>query len=379
MHRRKLRRRPFGRESAPPVATYGPSCDLRQVIRHVTPFQHPIGIDGVPSCAKCGRRLAPAERYCTGCGEPSSLLMASGSSRLPRASRKHSRCPRCGAQKAHEASCLECGYQAVASENSPRIDCPSCGTLATDETARFCASCGAGLDAREGIRPGVTAPRGTPVVDGVARLTLLDAMGDVTQIIPLRSSRSTLVSDLLGLQVSDSLIGGDGATIEVDGLSIRIEPVGAPRALFVFINEPTRVEDGDVLLLGSQVVRCRSLPEESGLIFGDRGGEQVGSALPGRDLAVLEQIREDGRVRDTIHLWAGRTVAIGRDQGDWTFPYDPTMSARHATISCGDDGLLTVRDAGSTNGVAVAVRAPQLVAGGQRVSLGGQIMRVDLA
>ena len=94
---------------------------------------------------------------------------------------------------------------------------------------------------------------------------------------------------------------------------------------------------------------------------------------------MLEQIREDGRVRDALHLWAGRTVAIGRDQGDWTFPYDPTMSARHATITCGEDGLLTVRDAGSTNGVAVAVRTPQLVAGGQRVSLGGQIMRVDLA
>jgi hypothetical protein len=53
-----------------------------------------------------------------------------------------------------------------------------------------------------------------------------DALGDVTQIIPLRSARSTLISDLLGLQVSDSLIGGDGATIEVDGESIRIEPVG---------------------------------------------------------------------------------------------------------------------------------------------------------
>ena len=166
--------------------------------------------------------------------------MASGSSRPPRASRKHSRCPRCGnAQKALEASCPQCGYQAAAPERTSRIDCPSCGTLATDETARFCASCGTGLDAKEPIRPGVTAPRGTPVVDGVARLTLLDALGDVTQIIPLRSARSTLISDLLGLQVSDSLIGGDGATIEVDGESIRIEPVGVPRALFVFINEPT--------------------------------------------------------------------------------------------------------------------------------------------
>lgn len=308
------------------------------------------------------------------------MLMASGSARNSGASRKHPRCPHCGhAYKSGDPLCLQCGYQVESPETSPKVDCPSCGTLATDETARFCASCGASLEGADGIRPGVTAPRGTPVVDGVARLTLLDATGDITQIIPLKSTRSTLTSDLLGLQVSDSLIGGDGATIQVEGSSIRIEPLGLPRALFIFINEPTRVEDADVLLLGSQVIRCRSLPEEAGLIFGDRGSELVGSAIPGRDVAVLEQIREDGRVRDTLHLWAGRTVAIGRDQGDWTFPYDPTMSARHATITCGEDGLLTIRDAGSTNGVALAVRTPQLVSGGQRVSLGGQMMRVDLA
>jgi len=249
--------------------------------------------------------------------------------------------------------------------------------LATDETARFCASCGASLSGE--IRPEVTAPRGTPVVEGIPRLALLAAAGDVKQIIPLKSTKATLTSDLLGLQVSDSLIGGDGAVIAIEGSKIRIEPVGLPRALFVFITEPTRVEDGDVLLLGSQVIRCRSLPEEAGLIFGDHGSEHVGSALPARDVAVVEQIRDDGRVRDTLHLWTGRTITIGRDQGDWTFPYDPTMSARHATITCEENGLLTVRDLGSTNGVALAVRTPQLVSGGQRVSLGGQMMRVDLA
>jgi hypothetical protein len=55
------------------------------------------------------------------------------------------------------------------------------------------------------------------------------------------------------------------------------------------------------------------------------------------------------------------------------------MSARHATITCEENGLLTVRDLGSTNGVALAVRTAQVVSGGQRVSLGGQMMRVDLA
>lgn len=382
----KVRSCPLGCESADVVATYWPSCDLRHSHKLVTPPPHPNPTNGVPSCANCGRKIAPAERYCTGCGEPSSQLLGSKvaapsttAGNRPGALRTGvPDCPKCGqTPAASDLNCPQCGTSLEFDQGDSRHNCPSCGTLATDETARFCASCGSPLSAE--IRPEITAPRGTPVVDGVVRLTLLDSMGDIKQVIPLKS-RSTLTSDLLGLQVSDSMIGGNGATIAIEGSAIRIEPVGLPRALFVFINKPTRLEDGDVLLLGSQVIRCRNVRDDAVLLFGaDRGIEQVGSALPAPDLVVLEQIREDGRVRDTRHLWAGCTVAIGRDQGDWTFSYDPTMSARHATVTCDADGAVTVRDVGSTNGVALAVRTPQLVSGGQRVSLGGQMMRVDLA
>ena len=84
-------------------------------------------------------------------------------------------------------------------------------------------------------------------------------------------------------------------------------------------------------------------------------------------------------MRDTLHLWRNRSVLIGREEGDWLFPYDRTMSARHAVIRSLDDGSLTVRDLGSRNGVALAVREARSLEHGQRVSLDGQIMRVDLA
>jgi hypothetical protein len=153
-------------------------------------------------------------------------------------------------------------------------------------------------------------------------------------------------------------------------------PVGSPRALYVFLTSETQLDEGDVLLLGSQVVRYRRWVDD-GTYFADQS--QLGSVVPGRDCAVLEQLRADGRVRDTMYLWPGRTILIGREEGDWVFGYDRTMSARHAAITCGEDGAVRVRDIGSRNGVALSVRAARRLVSGQRLSLAGKVMRVDLA
>ena len=277
--------------------------------------------------------------------------------------------------RAGDPFCARCGLRIAASPAESLPPCPACGTLPTDDTARFCAGCGSRLGADAG---GTTAPRGLPQI-GLPRLSLLDAAGDVSRVIPLEATRSTLSSDGLGIQLSDGLIGGDGAAILLARSGIRIEPVGTPQALFVFLTEPTSLTDGDVVLLGSQVVRLRAVIEDGATYFADQGSIQVGSAIPGVDVAVLEQLRGDGRVRDTVHLWPRRTLLVGREEGDWLFPYDRTMSARHAVVTCDDDGAVSIRDVGSRNGVALAVRGPRELSNGQRVSLGGQVMRVDLA
>lgn len=198
-------------------------------------------------------------------------------------------------------------------------------------------------------------------------------------MIELPGDGATISADGLGLHVGDDMIGADGVHLSVARHRARLEPVGSPRALFVFITEETSLADGDIVLLGSQVIRCRRVLEDGAPYFADAGTVQVGSAVPAPDAAVLEQLRADGRVRDTMHLWRKRSILIGREEGDWVFAYDRTMSGRHAVIRCGDDGGLTIRDMGSRNGVAIAVRVARDLVHGQRVSLGGQVMRVDLA
>lgn len=254
--------------------------------------------------------------------------------------------------------------------------CRSCGTIRTDETARFCAGCGVRL-AGGGGPPGAgsTSPRGVALV-GKASLSVLDSVGSVTRVVALESETATVLTDGVELMVGDGMAGGDGATLTMEDGGMRVEPVGNPRALYVFLTQETPLTDGDVLLLGSQVIRYRRWTDD-GTYFADQN--QLGSIIPGRDVAVLEQLRGDGRVRDTLYLWPKRSVLVGREEGDWVFAYDRTMSARHAAIVCLEDGSVTVRDVGSRNGVALAVRGARRIASGQRLSLAGKVMKVDLA
>ena len=66
----------------------------------------------------------------------------------------------------------------------------------------------------------------------------------------------------------------------------------------------------------------------------------------------------------------------GREAGDWVFPYDPTMSGRHAEIRS-EDSEFFVHDANSRNGVAMSVRGERALSRGQRLLIGDQILRVE--
>lgn len=91
---------------------------------------------------------------------------------------------------------------------------------------------------------------------------------------------------------------------------------------------------------------------------------------------MLAQLRADGSARDTFHLSPGRTVKIGREHGDWVFPFDQTMSGRHAEIR-GEDLEFIVIDDGSRNGVAVSVRGERPLKQGQKLLMGDHTMRLE--
>jgi predicted component of type VI protein secretion system len=102
----------------------------------------------------------------------------------------------------------------------------------------------------------------------------------------------------------------------------------------------------------------------------------MGSLIPSADVAVLEQMRADGSVRDTFHLSPARAVILGRESGDWVFPYDQTMSGKHCEVRS-QDAEFFVHDSGSRNGVALAVRGDFQLKTGTRILVGDQVLRVE--
>lgn len=276
--------------------------------------------------------------------------------------------------------CPHCGLKTGFAEVHP-VFCGSCGTRMSDDDA-FCAACGeplkGGLDAPDLTVS--TQPRGiTPMVVTGPRLSLLAEDGDVVREIPLERGEIIVGRGQGDVQFDDDdTVSPEHAVLTWKDNALHVRDLGSSNGSWLYILAPQALTDGDVLLIGSQVIRFRKL--SSGFLLDDAELRQAGSRTPARDDAMLEQLRADGSVRDVLYLSPGRTILIGRDHGDWAFPYDPTMSARHAEIrSVPQRDEYVVRDLGSRNGIGVLVRGERAVRGGERLLFGRKMLRADLA
>lgn len=257
-----------------------------------------------------------------------------------------------------------------------------------DEGAAFCAACGAALTGGRDDA-GTTAdtqPRGVLPFrydDGGPphpRLQLLNDEGGVVREIPIE--REHLV---VGRTAGDLTFGDDDALSPEHALltwrenSLTVRDLGSANGSWLFVTTSHVLADGDVLLIGSQIIRFRRLAVPTPGPTDDASA-RAGSRLRVFDDAMVEQLRADGTVRNVHYLSPGCTLLIGREQGDWLFPYDPTMSARHAEIvSRPEHQEYVVRDLASRNGVAILVRGERGVRGGERLMFGRKMLRVDLA
>lgn len=187
------------------------------------------------------------------------------------------------------------------------------------------------------------------------RLAILDDAGDVSGMLDTSHERTPAATD-----------------------AIVVAPLGDTRAIFCFLSAPHLLVDGDVFLIGGQLLRFRMLGTTPASTA--QGDGVHGSVLPGDDVAVLEQLVEGDRVRDRYHLATRRRVLLGRDEGDVVFPWDRLVSARHAELRWrADQDTFELCDLGSRNGTGVAIRSTRQVRAGERLLIAGQMLRVERA
>jgi len=158
---------------------------------------------------------------------------------------------------------------------------------------------------------------------------------------------------------------------------LEVRDLGSRNGTWVFLEGPYRLTDGDLILIGSQVLRFRRLGYPGPHTAEADATKRMGSMTPSADIASLTQLRNDGSSRDVIQLSPGRDVHIGRERGDWIFPYDPSMSAQHATVRSEDADFVLVDDH-SRNGVAIAARGAMTLQHGSRIMVGDKLLRIEL-
>ncbi|HVZ76394.1 MAG TPA: FHA domain-containing protein [Gemmatimonadaceae bacterium] len=365
------------------------------------------------SCAFCGRENDGESRFCIDCGKPlnpsaarvvpaytpggtprgpaeatgrESARNAAGvpNTRVSNAPGGAANCTRCG--KAVDPSlpfCAHCGTRvaAVVKEGT----CASCGAPFQQGVDLFCARCGSRVGQRVSVvdPAAAAATTGGTQVLGAARrdvgpkIALLNDAGDVAKTFTLDRGEAVVGRGEADIKFPDDVYMSPlHARFDLREGVLWVRDLGSRNGSWVFIDKPTKLTDGDQVLVGSQILRYRRLgypgphPPEADAT------RRMGSLTPTADVAVLEQLRADGSVRDTFHLSPGRSIIAGRETGDWLFPYDQTMSGRHAEIRS-EDADFYVHDAGSRNGVAMSVRGERPLSRGQRILLGDQILRVE--
>ena len=210
-------------------------------------------------------------------------------------------------------------------------------------------------------------------------LSLLDRSGSILKKFSL--SRPVTSLGRQGADVSfpeDPYLSPLHAQLVNAAGQVRVRDLGSRNGTWLFAEEPHVMSDGDRVLVGGQMFMFRRLGYP-----GPRPPEQdatrrMGSLIPGADIASFTQMRSDGSPRDVMHLSPGRTVTLGREQGDWQFPYDPSMSSLHASVRS-EDADFVVTDLGSRNGIALAIRGEPILISGNRILIGDQLLRVEFA
>jgi pSer/pThr/pTyr-binding forkhead associated (FHA) protein len=350
------------------------------------------------ACSFCGAANDPASRFCIDCGKPLSAqaarpapAMAAAATLVESSAMANTGAVPAGGFYAVEKTCPKCAKHvdptlpfcghcgARVAGGGRAASCGECGAEYQQGVDVFCARCGNRVGQRVSINMRMTPELSVNVdrTSGGPRLSLIGEAGNVTKTFTLDRGEAEIGRQDADIEFTDDhFLSPIHARLELREGILYMRDLGSRNGSWLYIDEPTRLSDGDQLMVGSQILRFRRLgypgphPPEAD------STRRMGSMIPTVDVAVLQQLRADGSVRDVFHLSPGRSMVIGRESGDWIFPYDRTMSGKHAEIRS-EDSEFFVRDAGSRNGVAMSVRGERALKRGDRILVGDQVLRLE--
>jgi pSer/pThr/pTyr-binding forkhead associated (FHA) protein len=169
------------------------------------------------------------------------------------------------------------------------------------------------------------------------------------------------------------------ARIARKGESWRIRDLDSINGVYARIREPVDLTDGDMILIGQQVLRFETLSDaELPLGPATTHGVMVFGTPEVPRMARLVQYTTEGVGRDVHYLYRDETV-LGRENGDIVFTDDPFLSRRHAAIMLDRaQKRFTLKDLGSSNGSAIRFHGERALVHGEQFRIGRHLFRFDL-
>jgi pSer/pThr/pTyr-binding forkhead associated (FHA) protein len=304
------------------------------------------------ACQYCGRQNETGAQFCTDCGKP-----------LTKAAAARAAVAAGGGGGGVVSRTSGPGFPGGAPADAP---CPLCGSVVSGHDA----SGGGGGNDRRLI----------PDRRSEHSLTLVLVSEMATEVARFeRKTTSTTIGRTEGdiRFPEDQFLSPLHSKLSWEEDRLEVRDLGSRNGTWVFLEGPYRLTDGDLILIGSQILRFRRLGYPGPHTAEADATKRMGSMTPSADIASLTQLRTDGSSRDVIQLSPGRDVHIGRERGDWIFPYDPSMSAQHATVRSEDADFVLVDDH-SRNGVAIAARGVMSLQHGSRIMVGDKLLRVEV-
>jgi pSer/pThr/pTyr-binding forkhead associated (FHA) protein len=272
--------------------------------------------------------------------------------------------------------------------NLPTRDqrCPECSTKNPVES-QYCASCGHGLGTQRPPRPS-TSPESQA---GGAQATVLPAAGSAQNAYLAVITQDGLTGETyrlerectdIGREEGEIRLGSDRSVCPRHARIVNragqfyVQDLGSVNGVYLRLRQPAALTDGDLLLLGAEVLRFRLVSHaEQGLQTAvERGTEVYGTPRLPRYACLYERTVE-GVNRNVLYITRNETV-IGRESGDIVFTGDSFMSRRHAALRRDPvSGQFTLRDLGSSNGTYLAIRGEVPLSDGENVRVGQHLFR----
>jgi len=229
-------------------------------------------------------------------------------------------------------------------------------------------------------RPRTAPPAPPPGGDVTGQLVVIVEDGSEGKALELRGRQVDI-----GSREGDIVLGEDRYLSPRHARFFRqdgqwyLRDLGSVNGVFRRLREPAHLKDGDLLLLGLEVLQFALVDHaERGLGHAVEHGVLVFGSPATIRRARLCQRTVEGIVRDVYHLVADETT-IGRETGDIVFTSDPFMSRRHASIVCDTDTQqYTLSDLDSSNGTYLAITDDVRLVNGDFIRLGQHLFRVDL-